>query len=276
MSRSIAASAARHTAEVDDSMCSVAEAADRLKLSVAWTRRLIATGSLASTKIGARRYVPSGALAEYDAARQVREHALRAAASTDWDWEGNLVDTLARWLGRQGWTEVSRAETALREHGIDLVVEKDGRQRVIEVKGWPTARHATGPRSGQVKRWRPTMARNCIGDLVFSAMVLRSSHPDDEVAIAVPERETYTSLLERIRPSLETLGVGAYVIDERGDVKSFVAIEEVDAGRVSRDEAVDRAFVRRLVEMTDAEREVHFVSSNRAALEMLADGRRAG
>ncbi len=257
-----------------DRSYTVVEAAETLGLSVGRTRQLIGAGRLSSTKVGYRRYVPARSLHAFEAARELREKASLAAAPTDWDWEGNLVETLAAWLKEGGWEEVSRANAALREHGIDLVMEKDGRTRVVEVKGWPAATHATGPKSGTRKRWRSTMGRNYLGDLVLSAMVLRSSRPDDEVAIAVPDRETFVSLLERIRSSLETLGIGAYVIDERGKVTPFLAVEDVDHGRHARDQAIDRALVRRLVDMSDVDREAHFIASNQAALEMLADARR--
>lgn len=252
---------------------SVAEAADRLGISVPRTRQLISTGKLTSTKSGSRRYVPARSLDAFEGAREQRTRALLAAAPTDWDWEGNLVETLAQWLKERGWHEVSRANAALREHGIDLVVERDAKTRVIEVKGWPAATHTTGAKSGTRKRWRSTMGRNYLGDLVLSAMVLRSSRPDDEVAIAVPNRETFLSLLDRIRSSLETLGIGAYVIDEGGGVKPFLSVEDVDQGRQARDQAIDRALVRRLVDMSDVDREAHFIASNQAALEMLADAR---
>lgn len=265
------------TASLDAKSYTVAQAAARLGLSVTRTRRLIWSRKLASTKSGWRRYVPASAIAEFEAAararRQAREQALLAAAPTDWDWEGNLVDSLADWLKELGWQEVSRASAALREHGVDLVMERDGRTRIIEVKGWPSSKHTSGPKKGRLKRWRPTMGRNYVGDLVLSAMILRSSRPDDEVAISVPERETFLNLLERIRPSLELLGIGAYVISENGEVRPFLAVEDVDQGRDARDRAVDRTVVRRLVEMSDIQREAHYISSNRAALEMLADAR---
>lgn len=256
-------------------MYSVTEAAERLGISVARTRQLVGTGELRSTKSGRRRYVSADAVAEFEAVVRARREALLAAAPTNWDWEGNLVATLAAWLKQEGWQEVSRANAALREHGIDLVMEREGTTRIIEVKGWPSSTHTSGPKRGQSKRWRPTMGRNYMGDLVLSAMILRSSRPD-EVAIAVPDIETFRNLLERISPSLATLGIGAYVIAENKEVRTLLAVEDVDQGRRARERAVDRAFVRRLVEMSDTEREEHYIASNRAALEMLADARRGG
>ena len=253
----------------------VREAAARLGLSVARTRQLIGTGVLASVRTGARVYVTDEGIEVFLRERQEREVALRNATPQEWDWEGNLVESLSASLQSQGWSEVSRAEAVIRKHGIDLVMSKDQRTRLIEVKGWPTATHRSGPKAGQLKRWRSTMGRNYMADLVFSGMLLRSSRPDDEVAIAVPEKETFLTLLGRVRSQLEALGIGAYVIDQDGDVRAFLAVEDVDRGRLERDRRTDKAVIRRLVSMSDRDREAHFVESNRAALEMLIDARRA-
>ncbi len=58
-----------------------------------------------------------------------------------------------------------------------------------------------------------------MGDLVLSALLLRAEHAADDVAIAVPAYETFTSLLSRIGPPLKSLGIDAYVIHEGGTVE---------------------------------------------------------
>jgi hypothetical protein len=217
--------------------------------------------------------VPIGAIAEFNAQRRAVDARRRAAAPLDWDWEGNLVARLALWLEQQGWRELSRADAAIREHGVDLLVEKDGRTRVIEVKGWPSRTHAAGAKASQVTKWRATIGRNYFGGLVLSALILRSSRPQDEVAIAVPARKTFMALLDKIRDSLERLGIGAYAIHEDGTVQEYLAVEEVDRGRTVRARQAEREEVRRLMAMSDRDREAYFLRSNRAALKMISDAR---
>jgi hypothetical protein len=118
---------------------------------------------------------------------------------------------------------VSRADPAVREHRVDLLVARGRRTQAIEVKGWPAAVHASGAKAGQPKRWRPTMARTYMGDLVLSVLLHRQNRPDDELALAVPDRETFTTLLGRLRPALELLGIGAYVVHEEGRVEEVLA-----------------------------------------------------
>ena len=197
----------------------VADIADELGMTEARVRTLVRSGELDSELRVRRRYISAQALTAFRTERMRRDEEAMSNAPTDWDWEGNLVKTLAEELERQGWREVSRARTALREHGIDLVVERYERTQVIEVKGWPSATHTRGPKRGQKKQWRSTVARNYMGDLVLSALLLRAERAADEVAIAVPAYETFTSLLSRIGPSIKSLGIDAYVIHEGGTVE---------------------------------------------------------
>jgi hypothetical protein len=115
---------------------------------------------------------------------------------------------------------VPQTDTAIREHGVDLVVERHGRTQWIEVKGWPTSVVRNGPNKGKPIRAPHAMARNFLGDLVLSALLLRAHHPDDEVAIAVPDHTTFTTLLTTISESLNALGVGVYVVDVEGGVSA--------------------------------------------------------
>lgn len=199
----------------------VMQAAETLGLTVMRVRTLISSGMLESALVGRRRYVPHAAIAAYNKARRATEASRRAKAPLDWDWEGNLVARLADWFTRHGWREVSRADAALREHGIDLVVEKDGRTKVIEVKGWPTERHSSGIKAGQPKKYRQTIARSYFGDLMLAAMLLRVDRPDDDIAVAVPDRTTFVALIERVGPLLASLRIEAYVIDAQGGVSEL-------------------------------------------------------
>jgi excisionase family DNA binding protein len=86
---------------------SVRETAEILGMSEFRARRLIAQGKLRSEQVGRRRFVPMAAVSEYHKARRDHEARLRAAAPLDWDWEGNLVATIAAWssvaLSRPKW-----------------------------------------------------------------------------------------------------------------------------------------------------------------------------
>lgn len=192
----------------------VSDAAAALGVSVAYMRQLLRSGAIASELRGRLRFVSKDALAAYSRERERRLEETRAAASQEWDWEGNVAHAVEEHHRMAGWQIVSRADAGSKEHGIDLRLERDGVSRSIEVKGWPTPIHIQGAKAGQAKRWRPTMARNYMADLILKALILRSSHPRDEIAIAFPARPTFMGLLDRIHDSIQLLGIGVFVVYE--------------------------------------------------------------
>jgi hypothetical protein len=46
--------------------------------------------------------------------------AQEVSATTDWYWEGNVVDAVESYLLRRGWQIVSKANTHSKERGIDI------------------------------------------------------------------------------------------------------------------------------------------------------------
>jgi hypothetical protein len=56
----------------------------------------------------------------------------------------------------------------------------------------------------------------------MSALLIRASEPTDQVAIAVPNHSTYTTLLDTLKEQLTTLGVGVYVIAEDRSVEVMI------------------------------------------------------
>ena len=199
------------------------EAAGAVGLSVAWTRRLIHDGRIPATRRRGRLFIAPAAVEAYRATRARPAAEAPADGHDAWAWEGHVVDSLVTHLESRGWQVVSRADPALREHGVDLLVARGRRRQAIEVKGWPAAVHASGAKAGQPKQWRSTMARNYMGDLVLSVLLHLQNRPGDEVALAVPDRETFTTLLGCLQPALELLGIGAYVVHEEGRVDTVLA-----------------------------------------------------
>lgn len=252
-------------------LLTVSAVASDLGMSEARVRRLIAEGAIVSERVGGRRLVSPSALRSLRAERARRAAEPEASAPTSWDWEGNVVTTLAKHLQVEGWKVVRQANAATRETGVDLEVRKGDRRRLIEVKGWPASKHAEGPQAGKRKRWPATMARNYFGDLLLNAFLHIESAAAAEVAIAVPDRETFTTLLRRVEPTLRRVGVDAYVIHADGDVRY---VDGGAAARVYRPADVDRSEIRRTLRLGDAQREAIYVESNRNLLRAFQEGAR--
>ena len=75
--------------------------------------------------------------------------------ASEWHTEENTQRLLVEWLAGEGWTIVRTANTATREHGLDVVAERDGQRLGVEVKGYPSRFYVAGPKKGQVKTSTP-------------------------------------------------------------------------------------------------------------------------
>ena len=76
--------------------------------------------------------------------------------TTDWFWEGNVVDALALGLEEKGWTILSKANTRTKQQGVDIRASKDGRILLVEVKGYPSKEYRDPRRASEQKRTNPT------------------------------------------------------------------------------------------------------------------------
>jgi len=198
----------------ETALLSVYDVALRLGLSEVWVRRLITEGRIEVIRRDGRVWVTEHALAKFAQARQARQ--LVAADDGAWATEAMVVDGVERYLKRQGWRRISRADPNIREHGIDLVMERESVRLGLEAKGYPARLHADGPKAGQPKTYPATQARSYMGDLLLTILLLLEKQPDYLLAIAVPDRTTFTVLLARLRKPLVSLGIGAYVVDVKG------------------------------------------------------------
>jgi hypothetical protein len=103
-----------------------------------------------------------------------------------WSWEGNVQDRIIEHLKTEGWTIERAANTATREAGKDIVAKREGRRLWVSVKGYPV-------KSMNVQ------ARHWFAGALFDLLMYRSSDPDVELGIGLPEGfKTYTNLLPRV------------------------------------------------------------------------------
>src|SRR4051794_38629821 len=115
--------------------------------------------------------------------------------TTDWFWEGNVVEALALDLTRRGWSIISKANTHSKERGVDIHAVKEGRTLLIEAKGYPSQEYRDPRRSGEQKRTNPTnQAQQWYSHALLKALRLQTKHPDARVALAFPDFPRYRSL----------------------------------------------------------------------------------
>jgi len=221
---------------------SVREAATSLGLSEGWVRRLIDQGRIQYARDDGRIRVAESEVRRFAEERRspgtpsqtpappsvapsrspAATEPVPVEAPEDWDSERNVVAALATHLAATGWQIRRMADAASREHGGDLLVERDGRTRAIEAKGFRSLVHEGGDRTGERKRWTNPAARSDMGDLLLETALLPEAVPGAEVAVALPARAAFVHLVERLRGYFARLEIGVYLVHEDGSVETVL------------------------------------------------------
>lgn len=172
--------------------------------------------------------------------REERELPVIVDGWTDdrmWSWEGNVQARLASHLAASGWTVTEVADTQSKAPGIDLIATSGGRWLAVEVKGFPSTTYEHGDRRGEPKPTQPAnQARQWFSHALLGMMLMRDKRPDAEIAIALPDYETYRRLVTRTSKSFSLLGFGVYLVGENGNVSLMIPHSAVDGSPRSPDD----------------------------------------
>lgn len=136
------------------------------------------------------------------------------AYQTAWFWEGNVQDTVEAWLRAAGWRIESRANTATRAPGDDLLAVRGSERLVVEVKGFPSKDYADPTRAGEIKATSPTtQARHWYSQALLRSLRVVGTRRGVTAAIALPDHPTYRSLIDDTRKPLHRLGIVVLLVD---------------------------------------------------------------
>jgi hypothetical protein len=75
--------------------------------------------------------------------------------TTDWFWEGNVVNALAHHLAGKGWKIESQEDTHSRERGVDRQASKQGTILLVEAKGYTSKSDRDPHRANEQKSTNP-------------------------------------------------------------------------------------------------------------------------
>lgn len=109
--------------------------------------------------------------------------------SGEWHTEANVQAALVTALAADRWRIVSVANTATKEHGIDVIASRDSQTVGIEVKGFPSRDYADPARANKAKR-TSTQAGHWYSQAVLAAMRLRGKEPTWRSVIVLPDYPT--------------------------------------------------------------------------------------
>nr|WP_200958099.1 hypothetical protein [Nocardioides sp. Soil805] len=148
------------------------------------------------------------------------ESAEVTQAANEWHAEANVQAVLVTALATDGWRILSVANTATKEHGIDVIAARDGQTVGIEVKGFPSRTYADPARAGEQKRASPsTQAGHWYSQAVLAAMRLRGKEPTWSSVIALPDFPRYRQLHFETAGSLSATGIEVWWIDQSGTLR---------------------------------------------------------
>lgn len=138
-----------------------------------------------------------------------------------WAWEGNVQACVVTYLAGTGWRITSVTDTASRETGTDIIAERDGHRLLVEVKGWPSTTYPCGERAGQPKPTQPTLQAAHWFAEGLTTLIRRGSDPDARLALALPEKPRYRTLLAQAGWALDRLNIAIYLVTEDGSVQTW-------------------------------------------------------
>lgn len=141
------------------------------------------------------------------------------AETEEWHREANVQAAVVRQLAMEGWAVLSVANTATKEHGLDIVARRGDVTVGIEVKGYPSRFYAAAGREGEQKPTQPaTQARVWFDSAVVAAMRLRTSQPSLTSVVALPDFPTYRRLVSGIAWALERCEIQVWWVSDAGTV----------------------------------------------------------
>lgn len=139
--------------------------------------------------------------------------------TTDWYWEGNVVEAIAQFLQQENWTIVAKADTLTKERGVDIQATKDDRTLLVEAKGFPSKSYRDPRRASEVKRTNPTsQAQQWYSHALLKVMRLQTKYPGAIVALGLPDFPRYRALFKETGGGLGKLGVALLIVNEAGKV----------------------------------------------------------
>lgn len=143
-----------------------------------------------------------------------------ASPTDDWFWEGNVVEAVGSFLESDGWVIRSKANTLIKERGIDLDAHRGSQRILVEAKGYPSKAYRDPRKAGQVKPTNPTLqAGHWFAQALLKVVQLRSTEQHAIPVIALPDFPKYRSLYGSIQPALALLGIAVMFVDEGGNVE---------------------------------------------------------
>lgn len=134
--------------------------------------------------------------------------------------ENDVIEALVKYLRKNGYINVRHCSTT--EHGIDIdaVNKKTGQRLLIEAKGGTSSKRGTN-RYG--RPFTKNQAGSHVAVALYCAARLRQKFAEErpKIALAFPDDEAHSQLIEKISTSLKDLKVAVYFVSKDKDVRQI-------------------------------------------------------
>lgn len=123
--------------------------------------------------------------------------------------EDDVVEAACRYLGTSGYRVIQRCATTQR--GEDIVAtDETGTTIHVEAKG-ETSNRATSARFG--KPFSRSQCSDHVANAFYTVSAIRSSHPNDRVAMAFPDTPLHREYIGRIDEARRALRIEVFWVD---------------------------------------------------------------
>lgn len=134
--------------------------------------------------------------------------------------ENDVVIAVVNYLGSRGYRIVQQRSTQERGIDIEAVAIGTGRRLLIEAKGATSSKEGTNRYN---RPFTPNQARTHVAVALYCAARLRQEYAEQhsEIALALPDDEVHSRLVEKISSSLKDLGIAVYFVSKDKVVREF-------------------------------------------------------
>lgn len=130
--------------------------------------------------------------------------------SNEWFWEGNVQNQIVNHLTEQDYEICSTAHTASKQHGIDIIAEKEGKPLWVTVKGFPRKTTKTQS-STQVPHW--------FSSGIFDVLKYRGEKSEVDIAFGLPDHDRYRNLARKISWLKPIAKFSYFWVKESGEIE---------------------------------------------------------
>lgn len=129
--------------------------------------------------------------------------------------ENDVIDVVCSLLKNKGYDILQKLTT--KQQGDDIIAYKSGKRLFIEAKG-ETSSDKESKRFG--KPFESSQVKVHVAEAVYKAIEVlnRNNNKEERSGIALPDNKHHRQLIERVKGTLDILGIAVFWVSKNGSV----------------------------------------------------------